>query len=51
MLTLNDPQGQVVWVVTSVPFVIERKLFDCAVPDVEIIQFVVKIPRAATPSA
>ena len=50
VLAPNGPRGHVVRVVTGVPFVVERELFDRAVPGVEVVQFVVKLPLAATPS-
>jgi len=49
-LAPNEPRGYVVRVMAGVPFVIERELFDCAVPGVQVVQFVVEIPVAATPS-
>ena len=51
LLAPNDPRCHVVGVVTGVPFVVERELFDCAVPGVEVVQFVVKPPLAAAPGA
>lgn len=51
MLAPNDPRGYVVGVVSGVPFVIERELFDCTVAGAKVVKFMIKIPLAATAGA
>ncbi len=49
LLAPNDPRGDVIWEMPSMPFVIERELFDGAVPRLYVVQFVIKLPVATTP--